>query len=86
MRMKPSVRSRTARGLIFVVILGALAACAPNIRGTEFVNTQTPRRSLTYCLLYTPITHSKKDTEQTRWQIDQNNSRWECVCNADCEG
>lgn len=42
------------------------------------------RRTLTYCLLYSPITHEKADTERTKWQIDLNNSRWLCVCKADC--
>lgn len=64
-----------------VLAASVLSGCAPNIVGTE---KAASRDMLTFCLLYQPVTHSKKDTEETKRQIDFNNSRWECVCRADC--
>ncbi len=40
--------------------------------------TSTPEGS--FCMLYTPICHSDKDTDSTRLQIDHNNYRYEYHC------
>jgi hypothetical protein len=37
-----------------------------------------------FCLVYTPITKSHQDTQDTRDQIDANNGKYECQCLHSC--
>lgn len=60
---------------LLILSLLVLSACA-----TDLVVT-----SDTYCRDTFFITHSKKDTEETKSQIDRHNSRRLCRCNQDCE-
>lgn len=55
------------------VTLITLTGCATNTSGTDF------------CLIAEPIYDSAQDTPETRAQILEHNSRFECVCNDHCD-
>ncbi len=54
--------------MIFIVSLLSLPGCAQNIAVSNF------------CLIYKPIMHSAKDTEETLRQIDFNNLAYDELC------
>lgn len=53
------------------MILNLLTGCSDVLSGKVINN---------YCLLYTPVYDSKKDTVKTREQILPNNAIWEELC------
>lgn len=61
--------------VLLILSLIAVSGCA----------TPSVVTSDTYCRDTFFITHSKKDTEETKSQIDKHNSRRLCRCKGDCE-
>jgi hypothetical protein len=67
--------SRKLKPLLPLLILSATSGCVTG--STALVGD--------YCRIAKPISYdSKTDSAETVKEIEAHNSKWSCVCNADC--
>ena len=66
------MKFRLLKSCVTILMLLTLQACQQNM------NAKTEN---TYCLLYSPITYSRNDTEETKKQIINQDAIFEKICN-----